>query len=115
MSGTNYTKTPNLGLYKPIRNMAVGTWGDLWNSNADVLDAAIAGSGTGVINVLDHGVKGDGTTDDTAAIQSVLNAYAGKAVVFIPDTGNSYRVSKLAVPSGRRSADTWDSPGAAWE
>ena len=58
------------------------------------------GALSGLVNVLEHGAKGDGTTDDTAAIQSVLNAYAGKAVVFIPDTGNSYRVSKLAVPSG---------------
>ena len=42
MSGSpDYTTTPNLGLYKPIRNMAVGTWGDLWNSNADALDSAI--------------------------------------------------------------------------
>ncbi len=42
MSGTDYTTTPNLGLYKPISNRAIGTWGDLWNSNADALDAALA-------------------------------------------------------------------------
>src|SRR5215467_4158407 len=39
MSGTDYTQTPNLGLYKPIFNRSVGTWGDRWNSNADTLDA----------------------------------------------------------------------------
>ena len=39
--GTDYTTTPHLGLYKPIANMAVGLWGDLWNSNADALDSAI--------------------------------------------------------------------------
>jgi hypothetical protein len=45
MSGSSdYTQTPNLGLYKPVANMAVGTWGDLWNSNADALDSAIHAS-----------------------------------------------------------------------
>jgi hypothetical protein len=39
MSGTNYNTTTNLGLYKPIRNMAVGQWGDLLNANADTIDA----------------------------------------------------------------------------
>ena len=53
-----------------------------------------------VINVLDHGAKGDGVTDDTAAIQAVLNAYAGKAVVFIPDTGGPYMVQSLTILSG---------------
>ena len=42
MSGSSdYTTTPNLGLYKPIANMAVGLWGDLLNANADTLDSAI--------------------------------------------------------------------------
>ena len=100
MSGTDYVTTPNLGLYKPISNRAVGTWGDLWNANADALDAAIAGSGASVVNVLDHGAKGDGITDDTAAIQATLNTYAGKAVVFLPDTGHPYMVSTLLAPTG---------------
>jgi hypothetical protein len=101
MSGSSdYTTTPNLALFKPISNRAIGTWGDLWNANADALDAAIAGSGASIINVLDHGAKGDGITDDTAAIQSVLNTYAGKATVFVPDTGHPYMVNPLVVPSG---------------
>jgi hypothetical protein len=53
-----------------------------------------------MINVLEHGAKGDGSTDDTAAIQAVLDVYAGKAVVFIPDTGQSYRIGTMLVPSG---------------
>ena len=40
-AGTDYTLTATMGLYKPIANMAVGLWGDLWNSNADAIDAAI--------------------------------------------------------------------------
>jgi hypothetical protein len=47
MSGSSdYTQTPNLLLYKPISNRAIGTWGDLWNSNADKLDTAL-GTGAG--------------------------------------------------------------------
>ena len=42
MSGTDYTTTPNLGLYKPIANRAIGQWGDFLNSNADTLDATMA-------------------------------------------------------------------------
>ena len=57
-------------------------------------------AGDSVINVLDHGAKGDGVTDDTAAIQNALNAYAGKAVVFIPDTGQPYMVNPLLPPTG---------------
>jgi len=41
MSGSgssDYNVTPNLGLTKPIFNRAVGSWGDLLNQNADVLD-----------------------------------------------------------------------------
>ena len=40
-AGTDYTLTATLGLYKPIANMAVGLWGDLLNTNADAIDAAI--------------------------------------------------------------------------
>ncbi len=68
MSGTDYTQTPNLALYKPISQRATGTWGDLWNNNADALDAAHGRFRT----VEDFGAVGDGTTDDSAA----FNAYA---------------------------------------
>ena len=41
MSGTDYTTTPYLALYKPIAGMDVGNWGLHWNANADVLDSAL--------------------------------------------------------------------------
>ena len=57
------------------------------------------GALSGLVNVTEHGAAGDGVTDDTAAIQSVLNTYAGKATVFIPWTPTSYRTSKLTIPA----------------
>ena len=58
------------------------------------------GALSGLVNVTEHGAKGDGTTDDTAAIQAVLNAYAGKATVFVPDTGSPYMCFPLVPPNG---------------
>ena len=46
MSGTDYTLTPNLGLYKPIYDKDDGQWGVHLNGNADKLDTAL-GTGTG--------------------------------------------------------------------
>lgn len=38
------------------------------------------------VNVMDHGAKGDGTSDDTAAIQSAINATVGsRGVVIFPE------------------------------
>ncbi len=53
----------------------------------------------GLLNVLDFGAKGDGTTDDTSAIQKALDV-AGKSfgAIFIPE-GN-YLCGELKVPAG---------------
>ncbi|MEV1246648.1 right-handed parallel beta-helix repeat-containing protein [Nonomuraea sp. NPDC050022] len=45
-----------------------------------------------VVNVRDHGAKGDGATDDTAAIQAALNAGKGTTVYLPPGT---YLVSNM--------------------
>jgi hypothetical protein len=43
------------------------------------------GIGPGTINVRDYGATGDGTTDDTVAIQAAINAEAGvNGSVFLP-------------------------------
>lgn len=42
------------------------------------------------VNVLDFGAKGDGSTDDTTALN---NALASGSPVYIPDTGNFYMIS----------------------
>lgn len=53
-------------------------------------------------NVLDYGAKGDGVTDDGAAIQDCLNAAAvnGGRVLF-PNTGSNYMTSKFLLVSGK--------------
>lgn len=99
MSGSgNYTLTPNLGLYKPVYAADAGYWGTHLNANADTLDTVVGNPP--IVNVLNYGAKGDGVTDDTAAIQAVLSNNAGKAIVLIPNTGHSYVVSSsLSLPS----------------
>jgi hypothetical protein len=97
MSGSSdYTQTPNLLLYKPISNRAIGTWGDLWNSNADTLDATMAHAqarAADVANVLDYGADPGNGIDSTAAFNlaaSQTNASGRHKAVYVP-TG-SYRI-----------------------
>lgn len=66
---------------------------------ASPLNAAIAQAGS-VHDVTKYGAMGDGFTDDTAAIQNVLNTYAGTGIVYIPNTGSFYLCNSLTVPSG---------------
>ena len=50
-----------------------------------------------VVSVKDFGAIGDGDTDDTAAIQSAINA---SSVVYFP--AGVYKISSVTVPSGRK-------------
>jgi hypothetical protein len=40
---SDYTTTPNLGLFKPTVNADGDQWGDHWNANADKLDSVVGG------------------------------------------------------------------------
>jgi hypothetical protein len=62
---------------------------------------AVGASQTGLSNVLAFGAKGDGVTDDTAAIQAAIDQANG-GVVWLPTPAVTYRFSNLTLPSGCR-------------
>ncbi|CAO3667062.1 unnamed protein product [Umbelopsis vinacea] len=58
-------------------------------------------------NVKSAGAKGDGATDDTTALQTAINNYAGCKIIFIP-AGDYVVTSTITVPAGSRIV------GEAW-
>ncbi|KAF8634678.1 hypothetical protein AX15_000779 [Amanita polypyramis BW_CC] len=59
------------------------------------------------VSARSNGARGDGFTDDTAALQDVLNRYAGCAIIFL-DAGAYVVTSTLTIPAGTRIV------GEAW-
>jgi Pectate lyase superfamily protein len=61
----------------------------------------------GTLNVKEFGAKGDGRTDDTAAIQAVLNAHPnGRRIIYLPN--GTYLVSKtITWPAGTGKGDEY--------
>ncbi|KAG1814274.1 glycoside hydrolase family 55 protein [Suillus subaureus] len=59
------------------------------------------------ISIKSQGAKGDGHTDDTAAIQSVLNEYAGCKIIFF-DAGTYHVTDTITIPAGTQIV------GEAW-
>ncbi|KIJ60156.1 glycoside hydrolase family 55 protein [Hydnomerulius pinastri MD-312] len=59
------------------------------------------------VSVKSQGAKGDGRTDDTAAIQNVLNQYAGCKIIFF-DAGTYYVTNTITIPAGTQIV------GEAW-
>ena len=49
------------------------------------------------VSVLDYGAKGNGSTDDTKAIQKAIDKCPAHGSVFLPWTGNSYKISSTLI------------------
>jgi hypothetical protein len=62
----------------------------------------MAYTASALIPVTAYGARGDGSTDDTAAIQAALDAAgtAGTGVWFPPASGGCYRTTGVSVPAG---------------
>lgn len=60
-------------------------------------------------NALNYGVKGDGVTDDTVAIQLFLDSTAGQGSVYFPQTPGGYRVTATLFPAAQTTVH-----GAGW-
>ncbi|KAF9262846.1 exo-beta-1,3-glucanase [Marasmius fiardii PR-910] len=60
-----------------------------------------------IINVKDHGAKGDGRTDDTAALQAIFDEFAGCKIIFF-DAGTYIVKSTLTIPADSHIVgETW--------
>ncbi|PYI57207.1 glycosyl hydrolase family 28-related protein [Paenibacillus flagellatus] len=55
--------------------------------------ASARGGFDGIVNVLDYGAKGDGSSDDTIAIQTALNSGAGSVLIPVGD----YKITSTIV------------------
>lgn len=74
------------------------TWGDELNEFLEVSHEP-DGRLKHIFNVDQYGAVGDGSTDDTTAIQAAINecATAGGGRVFIPEGAAGYVVSQIAL------------------
>src|SRR5258708_259597 len=80
-----------------------GNWGTVLNQFLQVghnSDGTLSGAYS-LTNVKDYGAKGDGSTDDTAAIQSAINASSSGATIFFPP--GTYIISSPIQYKGSRS------------
>jgi hypothetical protein len=88
------TKTQYLGLTAPQLADQVGSTIPALATNMSVIDAEFGQRG---VNVKWFGAKGDGVTNDTAAIQNALNACPDGGIVYFGGGTNKYAVSNLTV------------------
>ncbi len=80
----------SLGCTRLEGKVSVGTAEQRWRSRKSFHEDMIYPSDAGIANVKDYGAKGDGVTDDTAAIQRALNENIG-GTTYLPE--GTYLVS----------------------
>jgi hypothetical protein len=116
MSGSDYTTTPNLGLYMPNYDMDDGTWGFHLNSNFATLDAAWAtGGGGSMAGVTKTDRSGTITLANTA--QTLMPANASRHGWSLQNKSNANLwfndLGGAADPAANNS--TFIPPGAYYE
>ena len=107
--GVTAVAGPYISEYVAFPATTLFTVSDLHSFALHVEDTPIVGWETNLgnwVNVHDYGATGNGTTDDTAAIQAAFNAAAsgGKTVVYFP--GLTYLISgTITIPSSVNRVD----------
>lgn len=104
MSGTDYTLTPNLGLYKPNYDLDAEAWGYHLNANADVLDATL-GTTAGVFLPLAGGamsgpllLSGDptgGSSPTQAATKHYVDAAIAAGGTYVDAPSDTFSYGRL--------------------
>jgi hypothetical protein len=101
MSGSDYTTTPNLGLFKPTYDADDEQWGTHLNANADVLDAAFAPTGGLFLPIAGGTMTGAVTL---AGVSTAPTAVAGTNTTQIAST--AFVTAALASAGGVTSFNT---------
>jgi parallel beta-helix repeat protein len=68
------------------------------DAGPSVTPPSSGGAPAGSLNVKDYGATGNGSTDETNAIQSAIDAVSPGGTVYIPD--GTYMINATAIPSG---------------
>src|SRR5215472_5738197 len=92
---SDYTRTPNLNLYKPTYDADEGAWGGHLNWNADTLDALLATSGGTFLPIAGGAMTGtlllaaDPTAPLGAASKQMVDGVSGQLGNYLPIAGGT--------------------------